>query len=97
MWLSNGVHVSKDPVKKNDTLEITYAGLLRNSGATDVLAHCGYDGWDKVQDIWMSREPDGTFRCSTKASASREVNICFKDTANNWDNNNGWDWRVSVT
>jgi hypothetical protein len=96
MWLDNGVHVSKESVKTKDSVDVTYAGLLRNSGASGVLLHCGFDGWREPSDIWMTRDVDGSFRTSVKADAKSEINMCFKDTADNWDNNNGWNWCVRV-
>jgi hypothetical protein len=96
MWVANGVAINEDPIGVNHSLDIKYAGLLRNSGASDVLLHCGIDGWKETQDVWMQRQKDGTFTAQVKAAAAHEVNFCFKDTANNWDNNNGWNWKVGV-
>jgi hypothetical protein len=96
MWLNNGVEVSQDPVGVNHDVQVKYAGLLKNDGADYILLHCGVDGWKNTKDVWMNRDQDGNFAASIKAAAAHEVNICFKDTANNWDNNNGWNWRVRV-
>lgn len=96
MWLNNGVEISQDPVGVNHDVQITYAGLLKSSGADRVCLHCGIDGWKNPKDQMMTRNPDGTFGATIKASAAHEVNFCFKDSANNWDNNNGWNWRIRV-
>jgi hypothetical protein len=84
------------PVKAGDTVHIKYHGLLRNSGADSVYLHYGKDGWNDTQTIPMNQFPDGEFSAEVKADAGNEVNFCFKDSANNWDNNNGWNWKCDV-
>jgi hypothetical protein len=96
MYLNNGVELSNDPVGVNHDVEIKYHGLLKNAGADKIYLHCGIDGWNQAKEQCMNREPNGCFSAIITASAAHEVNFCFKDSANNWDNNNGWNWRVRV-
>lgn len=44
----------------------------------------------------MERTPQGNFVCTTKIQGTREMNFCFKDSANNWDNNSGWNWTCKI-
>ena len=46
--------------------------------------------------IPMQREADNTFHTALTATGSRELNFCFKDSAQNWDNNNGWNWSCPI-
>jgi hypothetical protein len=83
------------PVHAGDTVKIKYEGILKNSGASDVFLHYGVDGWKNANTIKMQSE-DGIFTASIPAQATHEVNFCFKDVIDNWDNNNGWNWSVNV-
>ena len=43
----------------------------------------------------MKRLEDGTFGAEIQASG-KELDFCFKDAANHWDNNNGQDWNLTL-
>jgi hypothetical protein len=90
------VSIEPFPVKSGDTAHINYQGLLRNSGADEVYLHYGIDGWKDVNTVKMSKMHDGIFGAEIKASGSHEINFCFKDSANNWDTNSGWNWKADV-
>jgi hypothetical protein len=81
---------------KGEKVRIEYRGLLAQSGADSVWLHCGFDGWGNTHDIHMPRTVQGTFSCSAEVQGSREMNLCFKDSADNWDNNNGQNWTVTI-
>jgi hypothetical protein len=82
--------------RRGDNMSINYRGLLRNSGADSIYLHYGFDHWQNSQTIQMNRTQDGLFRSEVRAQGSQEVNFCFKDSANNWDNNNGFNWNVQL-
>jgi hypothetical protein len=71
-------------------------GLLKNSGADEVFLYYGVDGWKNQDTIKMHKMQDGVFGAEIRANASHEINFCFKDSANNWDNNNGWNWKTEI-
>jgi hypothetical protein len=81
--------------QKGDKVRIKYHGLLKNSGANEVFLYFGKDGWRSSELIPMQRSGDDFF-IDVRAEAERELNFCFKDNANNWDNNNGFNWKVDV-
>jgi hypothetical protein len=84
------------PVKPGDTVHISYRGLLKNSGAKEVYIHYGVDGWKNTGTIKMEQKGDGSFIANIPTKAAQALNFCFKDPLNNWDNNNGWNWKVDV-
>ncbi len=90
--------VSLDPgsVHSGGTVYIKYHGLLKSSGADHIFLHYGVDGWNNISTIKMNRIENGDFGTDIKADAGREINFCFKDSANNWDNNNGVNWKADV-
>ncbi|MEW5784154.1 MAG: carbohydrate-binding protein [Bacillota bacterium] len=81
---------------KGQTVKLEYRGLLAQSGADSVWLHCGFDGWSQLQDIPMSRTYGGSFSCTAEVRGNKEMNFCFKDSANHWDNNNGHNWTVPI-
>lgn len=84
------------PVRQGDTIHINYQGLLRNSGAAEVFLHYGADGWKNVNSVRMRKMENGVFGVDIEADAGRELNFCFRDNSNNWDNNNGWNWSAEI-
>ena len=74
---------------------IIYNGLLKNSGADQVYLHYGYGDTDRGYDINTIRM-DNTHQGFEKTISMKNhmLNFCFKDSANNWDNNNGHNWTV---
>jgi hypothetical protein len=84
-------------VKKGSETIISYNGLLSNSGAEKVYLHYGFDGWNNVNTVPMKKSLSGAFNTEVKVNGKDEFNFCFKDSANNWDNNSGSDWKVEIT
>jgi hypothetical protein len=92
--LNEDVFVEPHVVRHGDSMSVNYRGLLRNSGADLVYLHYGFDRWNNPHTVRMDRSDDGVFRSEIKAAGSNEINFCFKDSANHWDNNNGYNWNV---
>ncbi len=97
MFISDDrVNINPEPIKAGSKARITYDGLLARCGADRVFLHYGVDGWKKTNTIPMERIGD-RFEAEVKTTASvREIDFCFKDSADHWDNNGGFDWRVDV-
>lgn len=96
---TNGVSVTRSGGRAeggSDILGINYHGLLVNDGADGVLVRYGRDGWQDVKDAWMEKQPDGSFAATLKDTSKKELNLCFKDTADHFDNNNGWNWSTGM-
>jgi hypothetical protein len=89
------IELMPSATRSGDQVRIKYHGLLKNSGANKVFLYYGKDGWHSSQLIQMQHAEDGFF-IDVRAEADRELNFCFKDSANNWDNNNGFNWKVDV-
>ena len=76
---------------------ICYDGLLARSGADQVYLHCGFGDpghWQNVLTQRMDRTPRG-WEKSIRMADNKSI-FCFKDSANNWDNNNGYNWIVQA-
>lgn len=104
MFLTNSdtIFISRDnsnlpDVKRGCKTSVNYDGILAQHHADRVYLHYGFDGWNSVNTIQMDKSSgSGTFTTEIKVNGRNELNFCFKDSANNWDNNNGCDWTVDI-
>ncbi len=96
MHLDQRIFMEPGSPKKGDTVRLEYRGLLKESGADSVWLRCGFDGWSNTQDIYMNRTPYGDFACNLQVQGTREMNFCFKDSAEHFDNNNGQNWNIPI-
>jgi hypothetical protein len=75
---------------------VEYKGLLPKSGADKVFMHLGFgDKWNGPRDIEMKKTEDG-FKAEFDVESNGTMNITFKDSANNWDNNSGKNYTYRV-
>lgn len=96
-YISKGVTISPAVPTAGENVKILYDGILSKSGASDVIAHVGFgSGWESTFDYRMSRSTSG-FEASIPVSEYNSVNICFKDCAENWDNNSGNNYVFDVS
>ncbi|GAB6180222.1 hypothetical protein JCM14036_15410 [Desulfotomaculum defluvii] len=86
-------------VKRTDFVnEVTiyYNGLLSQAGATQIYLHCGFgdpNQWDRVSTEKMNPSPIGGWQSTIRMKESN-CHFCFRDSADNWDNNSGLNWNV---
>jgi hypothetical protein len=95
-YYDDSIGLDPTPARHGDTVHIKYHGLLKNSGADSVYLHYSNDGWNTPRTIPMDHSPEGGFAAEIKAEGGSEFDFCFKDSANNWDNNNGWNWKFNI-
>ena len=94
--IDDRVQVDPEPAKAGGLVKIRYNGLLARGGAERVYLHYGVDGWKKPATVPMDRIGD-RFEADIKTTASvRQVDFCFKDGADHWDNNSGFNWKVQA-
>ena len=95
-YSNQGIIANQIPMDESNNLTIKYEGLLFRSGADTVFAHCGYGTkWTTSKTIKMINTDDG-FRVNIPVTRSGTINVAFKDSASNWDNNNGSNYSFSV-
>lgn len=92
----DGVSVDPLPLRRGGEATVLYYGLLANSGADQVWMHTGFgDAWEDIYDYPMEKTPWG-FAKTFRVEKGKHLNLCFKDSANNWDNNNYRNWGFDV-
>lgn len=91
-----GVRV-KSLTPDGSDVTIIYNGLLNTSGANEVYLHAGFGDpmyWRVVDNYRMQRTPEGWKK--TLNMEDRQLSFCFHDSADNWDNNNGFNWTYNI-
>lgn len=95
-YMQNGITISPSIPSIGETAKISYDGILSKSGATHVYAHIGYGSkWDNSCDLQMTKTSSG-FEVNVPVNKPDVLNVCFKDCANNWDNNSGKNYMFEV-
>jgi hypothetical protein len=95
-YISNGVYLTPATPTSGDKAKIIYDGLLSKSGASDILVRVGFgNNWDRLYDYRMNRTNTG-FETTIPVAEADTLNVCFKDCANNWDNNSGRNYSFDI-
>lgn len=96
-YLENGIKFSKKKINVGDEVTISYTGLLASCGADKVYAYVGYgDKW-KDNEFYPMDNKKGVFKTKVKVLHPDTLNICFKDSIDNWDNNSSENYKFTVT
>ncbi|HOJ78085.1 MAG TPA: carbohydrate-binding protein [Bacillota bacterium] len=95
----NGVFLDPVPITLGDEVKIKYKGLLADAGANKIYLHAGFGHsgkWDKVLELPMKKTKDGGWSVKIQMTEPSSFNFCFRDDAQNWDNNNGNNWSFQI-
>ncbi len=95
-YTSQGIEVNGKKMTAGEKISITYSGLLAASGADRVFAHYGYgDAWEDAELVEMT-SCDGGFETQIELKMPGRLNLCFKDSAENWDNNSNANYTFDI-
>ncbi|AFV11261.1 hypothetical protein Tph_c10380 [Thermacetogenium phaeum DSM 12270] len=96
--LHPGFTISPVPSKVGEKCKIRYHGLLATSGADQVWLRTGYGTgpWQNIYDYRMNKVGPNEWEQTVEITREGQFNFCFKDSANNWDNNNGLNWSYTI-
>ncbi|WP_010252111.1 carbohydrate-binding protein [Acetivibrio cellulolyticus] len=87
-YSSSGVEIHDT----RNTLRVLYSGILAKNGAKEIYAVIGYGdnlNWENVQEYPMHKLSNKKYELIFPVNRAGEINMAFKDSANNWDNNSG--------
>lgn len=89
MELSKNIFFNTDKLIENSKVKISYIGKLYQDSSEEVFIHYGFGGnWDNINDIQMNKTDLG-FQAEIELLEGDSFNFCFKDSNDNWDNNEG--------
>lgn len=88
MELTKNIFFNTDKLVENAKVKISYTGKLFEENAETVFLHYGYGlQWDNVSEVEMTRTELG-FQAEIELLSSDSLNLCFRTSNNEWDNNN---------
>ena len=92
------VRVEPEVINPGDKVRVDYNGLLAKSGAHQIYLHNGSsreNNWNDARDVEMRYEA-GRWTTEVEVGDGDKFNFCFKDCADNWDNNGGYNWSYQI-
>lgn len=92
----NDIAVELPIIKKGNKTTVHYNGLLNNNGAEKVYLHYGFDGWKHTNTVPMKKSHGRCYSMQVNVDGRNEMNFCFKDNSDHWDNNSGSNWSVGI-
>ena len=89
MELVKNIFFNTDKLIGNNTVKISYTGKLFQDESEEVFAHYGFgNNWDNLNEIKMEKTELG-FQAEIELNSSDTLNLCFRNSNNEWDNNDG--------
>jgi hypothetical protein len=96
LYADKGIELSKEKLHSGEKCTLNYRGILAESGADRIYVHYGYgDTWDEREYAEMAYT-SGIYTAEIGLKMPGTLNVCFKDSANNWDNNSYKDYSFKV-
>ena len=89
MELVKNIFFNTDKLIENSTIKISYTGKLFQNNSEEVFVHYGFgNNWDNLNEIKMEKSELG-FQAEIELVSDDTLNLCFRNTNNEWDNNDG--------
>ncbi len=89
MELVKNIFFNTDKLIENNTVKISYTGKLFQDDSEEVFAHYGFgNNWDNLNEVKMEKTELG-FQAEIELNSSDTLNLCFRNSNNEWDNNDG--------
>jgi hypothetical protein len=81
----------------DNSLKLVYNGLLAKNGAKDIYAVVGHGkgtNWGDVKYYPMNSSGSQSYELLLPVDEKKDINVAFKDGADNWDNNSGQNYKL---
>ena len=89
MELVKNIFFNTDKLIENSTVKISYTGRFFQDNSEDVFIHYGFgNNWDNLNEIKMEKSDLG-FQAEIELLSNDSLNLCFRNSNNEWDNNDG--------
>ena len=95
--VAEGIFMEPVPITLGEEDRIKYKSFLIERNVGKVYIHAGYGpDWEKPIDLPMRKGRDGSWSVTLNVDQPSNFNFCFRDEAENWDNNYGRNWSYQV-
>jgi len=96
MELVKNIFFNTDKLVENSKVKISYTGKLFEENNKNVYLHYGYGiNWDNISDVEMTKTELG-YQAEIELMSSDSLNLCFRNSNNEWDNNNGQNYTFKI-
>ena len=96
MELVINIFFNTDKLIENSKIKISYTGKFFEENSDKVFIHFGYGlNWDNISEIEMKKTDLG-FQAEINLISSNLLNLCFRNSNNEWDNNNGQNYVFEI-
>lgn len=97
MTISDTVFFDTDKLIEGRTVKLRYNGSLVEGGASEIYVHFGFGLlWDNLQELKLEKVDDA-FETEITLISSEDINFCFRDNENNWDNNEAQNYTAPIS
>ena len=96
MELTKNIFFNTDKLVEGSTVKVSYTGKFFQNGSEDVFIHFGFGNeWEHLQEAKMEKTELG-FQIEIDLIGSDTLNFCFKNEANEWDNNDAENYIFAI-
>ena len=96
MTMQGVVSFDTDNLVEGRTVKLIYNGPLLENGAKEVYVHFGFGLlWNNLQEIKLDKV-DNHFETEISLISCDDINFCFRDENNNWDNNDAKNYSAPI-
>ena len=96
MELVKNIFFNTDKLIENSKIKISYTGKFFEENSDKVFIHFGYGlNWDNISEIEMKKTDLG-FQAEINLISSNLLNLCFRNSNNEWDNNTGQNYVFEI-
>ena len=89
MELVKNIFFNTDKLIENSKVKISYTGKFFQDNSDEVFIHYGFgNNWDNLNEIKMEKSDLG-FQVEIDLLSNDSLNLCFRNSTNEWDNNDG--------
>lgn len=97
MTITDTVFFDTDKLIEGRTVKLTYNGTLVENGASEIYVHFGFGLlWDNLQELKLEKT-DAGYETEITLVSAEDINFCFRDGENNWDNNNAQNYTAPIS
>lgn len=99
MSVNEKVYFDTENLIEGRTAKLTYKGALAVQSTNEIYVHYGFGLlWENIQEIKLDKIDDYTYETEITITPSYDnINFCFRDDKNNWDNNEAQNYTANIS
>ncbi len=96
MELVKNIFFNTDKLIEGSKVKISYTGYLFENKSESVFVHYGFGSqWENLSEVQMQKTDLG-FQAEIELQSAEDLNLCFRNSNNEWDNNYGQNYSFKI-